>query len=113
LFKDIDMKMLTVLVIFILCLIVTFPDVLIAVPAMQDQTEVFQPNGVAVHVFMRGDEWNNWVETAEGFVIEKGLNGYWCYVTKYEKGKAVLSRIAADKPPPAGLRPGLKPSPVK
>ena len=83
----------------------------LAVPASPDESEVYQPSGKAIKVYLRGDEWNNWVETVEGYTIEKGVDGYWRYVLRYEGKKPVLSNVCADKAPPPGLKKSLKPIP--
>ena len=39
--------------------------------ANTDVSYVVQPNGKTVPVMIRGDEWNNFVETEQGYTIEK------------------------------------------
>ena len=79
------------------------PVTALSVPASPDAGEVIQPDGAVVKVHLRGDEWNNWVETLDGYTVEQGPDGYWRYVDRYEDGKPVLSTVRADAAPPAGL----------
>jgi hypothetical protein len=82
-----------------------------AVQASPDESEVYQPSGKVIKVFIRGDEWDNWVETSEGYTIEKGLDGYWRYVLRYEGKKPILSNVCADKAPPSRLKKSIRPNP--
>jgi len=94
--------------IVLLALIILAPTVAFGVPASPDAMEVVQPDGAVVKVYQRGDEWNNWVETLDGYTIEKGPDGYWRYVLGYENGKPVLSPAKADAAPPPGLQKSIK-----
>ena len=63
--------------IVLLALIILAPTVAFGVPASPDAMEVVQPDGAVVKVYQRGDEWNNWVETLDGYTIEKVLLETW------------------------------------
>jgi hypothetical protein len=94
--------------IVLLVLVILAPVIAFGVPASPDAMEVVQPDGTIVKVHQRGDEWNNWVETLDGYTIEKGPDGYWRYVVGYENGKTVLSPAKADDAPPPGLQRSIK-----
>jgi hypothetical protein len=107
------MRKLPVFFIVLLALIIMTPVTALSVPASPDAAEVVQPDGTAVKVHLTGDEWNNWVETLDGYTVEKGPDGYWRYVVRYEDGKPVLSPLRADAPPPAGLQQYIRQAPDK
>ncbi len=81
-----------------------------AVPASPDIIELRQPDMSAFKAKLRGDEWNNWVETKNGYSIRKHSDGYWKYIDKYKNNKPVLSNTKAGKIPPAGIRKHIQPN---
>ena len=86
-------------------------DVSFAVPASPELSEVVQPDGTVIKVRIRGDEWNNRIETADGYVIGKAVSGKWHYISRYEGDTPVLSATLAHKAPKPALRRYLRPSP--
>ena len=84
----------------------------LAVPACPDPVEITQPTGgPPIKVFLKGMEWNNWVETKEGYTIARDNAGNWRYVKGYEGEKPVLdSALVGQIPPPAHLSPKILPS---
>ena len=79
-----------------------FPMVMVAAPSAGLSYEVQQPDGITISVINKGDEWQNWLETEEGYSVSKATDGYWHYVKKYNKSTAVLSNTFADYDPPKG-----------
>jgi len=98
------MRKLSVFFIVLIAFLMMTPATALSVPASPDAGEVVQPDGTSVKIHLGGDEWNNWVETLDGYTIEKGHDGYWRYVVGYEHGKPVLSPARAGAAPPAGLQ---------
>lgn len=82
-----------------------------AVPAAPDVFELEQPNGTVINARNKGDERNNWVETADGYTIDKGEDGCWYYVLHYDACKPVLSNIYAGKSRPDDLLQHIRPDP--
>jgi len=50
-------------------------------PAAPGVFNLSQPGGITFSARGRGDERFNWMETADGYSIEKGVDGYWYYVS--------------------------------
>ncbi|MCB1810983.1 MAG: M6 family metalloprotease domain-containing protein [Candidatus Competibacteraceae bacterium] len=90
-------------------LIVTFylisPSPSYAAPAANFPYQIEQPDGFVFKAISRGDEWNNWVETVDGYTVAPHKSsGYWYYVDDYdENGTPKLSPYFADDPPPSGI----------
>lgn len=42
-----------------------------AVPAAPDLSVVSQPDGTEIEVYVKGDEWQNWVETPKGHTVAR------------------------------------------
>jgi M6 family metalloprotease-like protein len=57
----------------------SFNSFVLAVVANPNPYDVIQADGQQIKVVQRGDEWNNWVETMEGYAIEKNSHGWWVY----------------------------------
>ena len=89
------------------------------VPAAPMMTTVTQPNGTAIKIYLKGDEWCNWIETDTGYTIAKGVDGIWYYATDgTETGPEImkdmprgirLSRVHAHEPVPNSLPQHIKP----
>ncbi|TNF52348.1 M6 family metalloprotease domain-containing protein, partial [bacterium] len=97
---------------FFLFLILThfgFSDTAFSVPAAPDIFEIRQPNGRVFQARLKGDEWNNRVETVEGYTVKKDTNGYWYYVRYFEKDIPALSNTYAHEAPLAGIRKHIRP----
>jgi hypothetical protein len=52
-----------------------------AVSAAPDAIQIMQPDGSPLSARVKGDEWNNRVETAHGYSIKKDIDGYWNYIS--------------------------------
>ena len=106
--KESPIKIPTVILLLLLVVQALIPVTALAVPALSDETVVRQPDGAMVKVFQKGDEWNNWMETSDGYTIEKGPDGCWYYVLKYDGNKPVLSSMKAGAAPPACLQKSIR-----
>ena len=104
------MKRIIMIGLVVLGLLFSVSNVCHAVPALQDTYSIEQPDGNTFKVKMKGDEWNNWIETADGYTIEKDSNGFWKYVARYAGKKALLDKLYADRIPPRGLKKHIRPS---
>ena len=51
-----------------------------AIPATPNVLTLTQPDGTTLRARLRGDEWQHWMETLDGRIIEQDANGEW--VTK-------------------------------
>ncbi len=90
--------------------------ILMAVPANPDELEIRQPDGTAIKIHLRGDEWLNWIETIQGYTIAKSEDGHWRYVSKYDTEKngrnsaPEFVSMLAQETPPAGLKKHIRPT---
>ncbi len=75
-----------------------------AVPAAPLIYTITQPDGSSFEAQTKGDEWHNWIETAEGYSVAKSDDGYWYYVSSYSDSTPVLTNIRANLSPPSALR---------
>jgi len=71
-------------------------------PAFPGLAELEQPDGSRFAARQRGDEWCNWTETADGYVIERDDDGSWRYRMP-EALARVAERPLAQRAAPAGL----------
>jgi M6 family metalloprotease-like protein len=97
---------------FIVLLFILSPgltDFSFAVPASPDMFDIVQPDGMVFRGRLSGDEWNNRVETIDGYTIKKHKNGFWEYISHYDDDTPVLSGIRAHKEPPAGIHKRVRP----
>ena len=97
-------------------LIVAAPSAM-AAPANIRPTVIVQPDGTHLTVQMRGDEFQGWMETSDGYTIVRDPDtGYFEYAIKDPTGELVPSGIKAvpnvasrsgliETLPPKGLRP--------
>jgi len=77
---------------------------LAAMPAADITVQLVQPNGETFNATPAGDEWNNRMETPQGFTVARDAKGVWRYVTGYGPGKSPqFSATPANRPAPAGL----------
>src|SRR3972149_3232572 len=79
-------------------------DVSFAVPASPELSEVVQPDGKVIKVRIKGDEWNNRIETADGYVVKKAKNGNWHYISRYEGDTPILSTTLAHESPHTSIQ---------
>ncbi len=78
---------------FSLAALLTAP-VALAMPASPDPFRVVQPDGSVFTAVVRGDEFQNWTETAEGYtVIKNAKTGYFEYAIPDANGLPVLSGV--------------------
>ncbi|UCH96816.1 MAG: hypothetical protein JSV88_08175, partial [Candidatus Aminicenantes bacterium] len=64
----------------------------LAVVANPHPYDVIQGDGQKIKVVQKGDEWNNWIETTDGYAIERNSNGWWVYsgTSHIKKGGLVV-----------------------
>ena len=53
----------------------------VAAPAAPEVGELEQPDGATLRAVPRGDEWRNWMETPEGYAVDRDREGYWRYLS--------------------------------
>ncbi len=98
------------LTILLLTLMVLLPAISMAVPAAPDESIVFQPDGKRVRVHLRGDEWKNWEETADGYTVSRDVDGFWRYVLEFkDRKRPVFVPTRAHEKAPYGLRRHIQP----
>ena len=82
---------------------------------------VNQPNGNTLQVVARGNAFDNWMETEDGYILVKNTEGFYEYAT-VEQGKRVSSGILAVNPAERsisqqrqllGIKKGRKPASVR
>ncbi len=111
-----------------------FPAEVFSAPALDAVQNMKQPNGYPFKARQKGDEWNNWVESEDGYGIFKSKStGFWQYYVKETAppragglGKSALrvgvapadtvnTRVGEVSPKdmsiPKGLRPKMKARP--
>jgi hypothetical protein len=71
--KRLGITLVVVLVVF------SFNSYVLAVVANPEPYDVIQGDGQKINVVQKGDEWNNWIETADGYAIERDESGWWRY----------------------------------
>ncbi len=88
---------------------------LLAVPASPDPVEITQPDGSVFAAYVRGDEFQGWVETAEGYTIVRNeATGAWEYAATDAQGNLASSgvpvqpNVAPDAKVPLHLMPPRK-----
>jgi immune inhibitor A len=100
-----------------------------ATQASPEPFTIEQPDGQKITAKNQGDEWNNWVETQDGYTIAQDKNGFWYYVSGFsaptsapklntqglDQGGAfpqqpVLTEVPATDPPPPELLKHLHPA---
>jgi M6 family metalloprotease-like protein len=84
-------------------------NIAMAVPAAPDLFDIAQPDGIVFKARLAGDEWNNWLETYKGYTVDKGGDGFWYYISRFDNDKPVLSRIRAHEIPQIVLGKHLRP----
>ncbi|MCA9482270.1 MAG: M6 family metalloprotease domain-containing protein [Nitrospina sp.] len=83
---------------------ILIPLQVLAVPANPDINPMQQPDGSVFDARLQGDEWNNWIETRDGFTIDRAPDGTWRHVTGFDGNTPQLGASRADKPAPANLK---------
>ena len=72
-----------------------------AVPANPRVARIAQPDGRSFQAVMRGDEFQGWMETADGYTfVKNATSGFYEYALQNAQGKLIPSGIVVDE----GLR---------
>jgi len=101
------MKSIFISIIFVIS--ITF---LFAIPATNMSIKLTQANGLEFEAFVRGDEWNNWHETTNGFTIARDSKNNWKYVGAVDDRGYILTPIDAHLANPnPSLRKHIQPIP--
>ncbi|MBI5657498.1 MAG: hypothetical protein HZC44_12070 [Geobacter sp.] len=75
-------------------------------------SEITQPDGTKIKVRERGDEWNNWTETVDGYTIIQDKETRWWYYAGEDETKGIkMSQHPVGKIDPKNfnLKKGLLP----
>ncbi len=81
-----------------------------AVPAAPNSFTLTQPNGKTFKARQKGDEWNHWTVTPDGYtVLMDAASSYWFYAQKNPAGKLSKSNLKVGIDSPTGISKGLKP----
>jgi len=73
-----------------------FSQILWAVTAKPQPITFSQSDGTSFTAFIRGDEWQNWRETPDGYTISQNGSGDWVLVSGIENNHFVLTDILAQ-----------------
>jgi M6 family metalloprotease-like protein len=83
----------------------------LAIPALEQPVELVQPGGEKFKAIPKGDEWNNRMETEDGYTIDRDTKGKWRYIRKFGTDKKpIFSDTPAHKRAPSGIRRSLRSS---
>lgn len=66
-----------------------------AAPALPVKHQLTQPDGTTLTVYLRGDEFMHYYETVDGLMLQKSLNGFYCYAELSKEGKVIASPLIA------------------
>ena len=80
--------------------------ILFAVSAPPFPLEIEQSDGLKIPVRMHGDEYNNWMETKDGYtimLIDDGVHKNWYYCVLNTEGKFISSGVRVAYPAPSDL----------
>lgn len=83
-----------------------------AAPAAPAYFSVNQPDGTLVQLRQRGDEWNHWLESANGYaIVQDSATGWYEYAIE-KNGKLAASGVAyvPGAKAPESAAPGLRPA---
>lgn len=67
----------------------------VAVPALPGQQQVCQPDGSTLSVEIHGDEFYNYLTTADGYTIAKRADGYFVYCKRSAQGSVEPGTVVA------------------
>jgi hypothetical protein len=101
-----NMKRIVLLSALTVAVIMAYPlsTITFAAPNAPIIGTVFQPDGTKLKVRKKGDEWNSWVETVDGYLIIKNKEtNWWYYAVKDEKHELQQSTYPAGKANPEEL----------
>lgn len=88
---------------------------LFAVIAPTHLLRVNQPDGSPVYLYLKGDEWQHWYETPDGYSVTKNAEERWVFATGVHDGALVPGDLSAEDPKAAaklearGIEKQLKP----
>ena len=84
-----------------------------AITAAPDAVELKQPDGRAVRLHVRGDEFSHWFEDEQGFSVVRDAAARYVYANRDAAGRLGPTALVAgrDHPGAAGLARGLQPTP--
>lgn len=68
-----------------------------AEPANAEPFIVMQPNGDTITIRLVGDEYGSWYETFDGYIIDKGADGYWRYASNVINNKIQCADIVTNQ----------------
>ena len=85
---------------FFVLLFVSFSSFVLGVVANPEPFFVLQGDGQRIEVVQKGNEWNNWIETIDGYPIEKNKEGWWVYSGTFGKpvAKNGTLKVGIDNP---------------
>ena len=63
------------------------------IPASQKPVKATQPDGSVLTIIIKGDEFQSWITTLDGYSIQRNAEGYFEYVKAIEDNQPVLSGI--------------------
>ena len=88
----------------------------VAVPARPSPIMLTQPNGKKLKAYIRGDEYQHWIETENGYsIVKESKSKSWQFAVKNSKGGlSPTGKVAAPGvAPPAGVVPHAAPNPTR
>ena len=65
------------------------------VPAIRTPIQRVQPDGDTLIVLLRGDEWQHWMMTEDGWLVRENDKGTLCYLQKDKVQTALVSKRQA------------------
>ena len=81
---------------------------LLAVSAVQQPVKLVQPSGLEIEANLKGDEWNHWFESPEGYTLVQNDGGEWVYAVAIQGGQLIPGNARFD-PKSAGIPKHLHP----
>ena len=81
---------------FMLCLALLCGSVF-GIPASQKPVKATQPDGSVLTIIIKGDEFQSWITTLDGYSIQRNAEGYFEYVKAIEDNQPVLSGIRVQE----------------
>ena len=68
-----------------------------AVPASDETFFLKQPDGTSIEVRQRGDDRFHVLETADGYILQKDVLGYYAYADETGESSGIYARNALDR----------------
>lgn len=85
-----------------------FTNTSLAMPAAPDLQEIRQPDGKIFKARLKGDEWNNSVETEDGYSVDRKGKGHWYFIDRFDGDNPILTKVKAHEKPPSRLKKHLR-----